>query len=291
MTTIEILATGPQATIQDLGRPGYASIGVGRSGAADRRSFALAHRLVGNPEDAAAIEVLLGGLSLSVDDTVDIAVTGADVEVHVDRGEGPLPMGLNARHTLRAGWTLSLGRATSGLRAYVAVRGGIEAEPVLGSRSTDTLSGLGPEPLAEGDRLTVGPDADELPATDLAPVARFDEEVVTLRAVRGPHDGWLADADRLIDTTWTVSDKANRVGARLRPPEGDALQLAEPGRQLPSEGATRGAIQVPPNGEPVLFLADHPVTGGYPVAAVLLDEEVDRAAQLRPGQQVRVIWS
>ncbi|OUZ09287.1 allophanate hydrolase [Aeromicrobium sp. PE09-221] len=291
MTTIEILATGPQATLQDLGRPGYASIGVGRSGAADRRSFALAHRLVGNPEDAVAIEVLMGGLSLSTDGTVDIAVTGADVEVHVDRGQGPVPMGLNARHTLQPGWTLSLGQATSGVRAYVALRGGIEAEPVLGSCSTDTLSGLGPAPLAGGDRLALGSKAGELPTTDLAPVARFDEDVVTLRAVRGPHDDWLADADRLTGITWTVSDRTNRVGARLCPPEGDALQHAEPGRQLPSEGATRGAIQVPPNGEPVLFLADHPVTGGYPVAAVLLDEDVDRAAQSRPGQQVRLTWS
>ena len=291
MTTLEVLATGPQATLQDLGRPGFAAMGVGRSGAADRRSFALAQRLVGNDETLAAIEVLLGGLSLRTDENVEIAVTGAGVEVLIDHGEGPVPMGLNARHTLHAGTTLTLGQATSGLRAYVAVRGGIDLDPVLGSRATDTLSGIGPAPLSEGDRLPVGHGEGELPVTDLAPVAGFDEDVVTLRAVRGPRDDWVADADRLTENTWTVSDKANRVGARLKPLEGAELRHAEQDRQLPSEGATRGAVQVPPNGEPVLFLADHPVTGGYPVVAVVVDQDVDRAAQLRPGQKVRFTWS
>ncbi|MBM9465447.1 biotin-dependent carboxyltransferase family protein [Aeromicrobium sp. YIM 150415] len=291
MTTLEVLATGPQATVQDLGRPGYAAMGVGRSGAADRRSFALAQRLVGNDEALAAVEVLIGGLSLRTDEAVEVAVTGAGVEVLIDDGEGPVPMGLNARHTLRAGATLTLGQAASGLRAYVAVRGGIDVEPVLGSRATDTMSGIGPKPLSEGDRLPVGRGAGELPATDLAPVAGFDEDGVTLRAVRGPRDDWLADAEHLTRTTWTVSDKANRVGARLNPPEGATLRHAEQDRQLPSEGAARGAIQVPPSGEPVLFLADHPVTGGYPVVAVVVDEDVDRAAQLRPGQKVRFTWA
>ena len=291
MTTLEVLATGPQATVQDLGRPGYAAMGVGRSGAADRRSFALAQRLVGNDESLAAVEVLLGGFSIRTDAAVDIAVTGAAVEVLIDDGEGPVPQGLNARHLLRPGAILTLGPASAGLRAYVAVRGGIDVDPVLGSRATDTMSGIGPEPLSEGDRLPVGRGEGELPTTDLAPVAGFGEDVVTLRAVRGPRDDWLVDADRLAQVTWTVSDKTNRVGARLIASGDSGLRHAEQDRQLPSEGATRGAIQVPPSGEPVLFLADHPVTGGYPVAAVVVDEDVDRAAQLRPGQQVRFLWS
>ncbi|MFD1860362.1 biotin-dependent carboxyltransferase [Aeromicrobium camelliae] len=290
MTALEVVQTGAQATVQDAGRPGLAAMGIGRSGAADRRSFALANRLVGNAENAAAIEVLLGGLVLRAHVEVDVAVTGAAVEVSIDRGDGPVPAGLNARHTLRPGWLLCLGQATAGLRAYVAARGGLDVAPVLGSRSTDTLSGIGPAPLQPGDLLPVDACTLPLPNTDLAPVRQLDDDEITLRFIRGPREDWLADAEHLVTTRWTVSDKVDRVGARLVAAEGPGVTMAVEGRQLPSEGVVRGAIQVPPGGEPVIFLADHPVTGGYPVAGVLTDDDADRAAQLRPGQRVRLAW-
>ena len=291
MSALEVVQTGPQATVQDAGRPGLAAMGVGRSGAADRRSYTLANRLVGNAENAAAIEVLLGGLVLRALDDVAVAVTGATLEVGVDRGDGPVPAGLNARHTLRPGWLLCLGQATAGLRAYVAIRGGLDLDPVLGSRSTDTLSGIGPAPLRAGDRLRVDTCTLPLPGTDLAPVRSVDDGEVTLRVIRGPREDWLADPEHLVTTSWSVSDKVDRVGARLVAADGPGVAMAVEGRQLPSEGVVRGAIQVPPGGEPVVFLADHPVTGGYPVAGVLTDEDADRAAQLRPGQRVRLTWN
>jgi biotin-dependent carboxylase-like uncharacterized protein len=290
VNAVEVLATGPLTTVQDGGRPGLAALGVGRSGAADRRSHGLGNRLLSNPEDAASLEVTLGGLSLRAGDDVWLAVTGADVDVLVDNGSGPQPVGMNAPFAVHAGAALTVGMARAGLRAYVAVRGGFAVEPTLGSRSTDILSGLGPEPLAVGQVLPIGPRPGDLPELDLAAVAAPPSGEVELRVIRGPRDDWVVDADDLVHVTWQASDRSDRVGMRL---VGNAAGLAhrEPDRQLPSEGMVRGAIQVPPGGEPVAFLADHPVTGGYPVIAVLLDEDVDRAAQIRPGQSVRLRWT
>ncbi|MEI5674614.1 MULTISPECIES: biotin-dependent carboxyltransferase family protein [unclassified Nocardioides] len=284
MTVLRVRRTGPLALVEDLGRPGHAAIGVGRSGAADRAALRLANRAVGNPEAAAAIEVLLGGLELEVvGGSVTLCVTGAPAPVRV----GDRDTGSSYVARARDGDVVRLGRPPSGLRSYVAVRGGLDLPAVLGSRSRDVLAGLGPEPLAEGDELPVGAPTGDLPATDLLPPQRLPE-VVELRVVRGPRDGWLADADRLVSTAWTVSDESNRVGVRLH---GAPLRHRDPDRQLPSEGAWRGAVQVPPGGEPMLFLADHPVTGGYPVVGVVIDADVDRAAQVRAGQAVRFRWT
>lgn len=290
MSALEVLATGPLTTVQDGGRPGLASLGVSRSGAADRRSHRLGNRLLSNPEDAATLEVTLGGLSLRATDEVWLAVTGADVDVLVDHGSGPRPVGMNAPFVVHAGGSVTLGMARAGLRAYVAVRGGIAAESTLGSCSTDTMSGLGPDPLAAGMVVEIGPRPGELPKLDVAPVAAPTAGEVELRAIRGPRDAWVLNADDLVRTTWQASHHSDRVGMRL---SGTAPGLLhrDPDRQLPSEGLVRGAIQVPPSGQPVVFLADHPVTGGYPVVAVLIDDDVDRAAQIRPGQPVRLRWA
>jgi biotin-dependent carboxylase-like uncharacterized protein len=282
MRALTVTATGPLALVEDLGRPGRAGIGVARSGAADRGSLRLANRAVGNHEGAAAIEVTLGGLAFEVGaEGLCLCVTGAPVDVTVDgRGAGS--------HTViqvAPGARVALGTPRAGLRSYVAVRGGIDVPEVLGGRSRDVMAGLGPEPLAEGDVLPVGPPARDLPGVDHLSWPALDEPVV-LRAVRGPRDGWVEDADLLVSTSWQATDRSNRVGTRLT---GASLQHARD-EQLPSEGAWRGAVQVPPSGEPVLFLADHPVTGGYPVVAVVVDEDVDRAAQVRPGQDVRFRW-
>jgi len=278
---LEVLATGPLALVQDLGRPGLAASGVGRSGAADRGALRLANRLVANPEGAAGIEVTFAGLVVRARAALTVALAGAPAPAEVDGS----PVGHHAVLRLRAGQRLALGPPASGLRTYLAVRGGIAVAPVLGSRSTDVLSGVGPAPLVAGDVLPVGPEPDAFPLVDVAPVAVPPSGTVTLRALPGPRDAWVADLAALTRTTWTASGRSDRVGMRLTGGRLDRSTHAE----LPSEGAVRGAVQVPPGGEPVLFLADHPVTGGYPVVAVVLDADTDRAAQVRPGQRVRFV--
>ncbi|MFE5211826.1 biotin-dependent carboxyltransferase family protein [Streptomyces sp. NPDC056600] len=276
---LEVLATGPLATVQDLGRPGLAAVGVGLSGAADRGSLRLANRLVGNEEGAAGVEVTFGGLSVRALRPVTVAVTGAVCPV--DGGA------VNAVTHLAAGSRLTLGTPAAGLRSYLAVRGGITVPEVLGSRSWDALAGLGPEPLAVGDVLPAGPASGPPPCVDLAPVAAPTAGEVLLRVLPGPRDDWFPPSAvrELLSATWTVGAASDRVGMRL---DGPALERVREG-ELPSEGMVPGALQVPPGGRPVLFLADHPVTGGYPVLAVVLRRDLDRAAQARPGQPLRFV--
>jgi len=280
---IEILATGPRALVEDLGRPGLARLGVGRSGAADRGAHALAQRLVGNTPDAAGIEVTLGGFAMRARGDLLAVVTGAPAPVTVDGRQRSLGELL----TLLDGAELTLGPAESGLRSYVAVRGGLDVPATLGSRSTDTLSGLGLAPLAAGDVVPVGEATRALPTLDAIALAPAGAEVV-LRVSPGPRMEWIAAPEALIGPVWRVSSRSDRIGVRL---EGEKIARARAyeDAELPSEGVVRGSIQVPAGGEPVLFLADHPVTGGYPVVAVVLDADVDRAAQVRPGDVVRFV--
>lgn len=275
--SLTVLATGALTTLQDAGRPGQAALGIGRSGACDRRSYRLANRLVGNPENAAALEVTFGGLQLRADQDVVVVTTGA-------RCEGSY--GHNAPTTLRSGQELHLGTPVSGLRTYVAVRGGFTTQLVLGSRSTDILSGLGPAPLSVGKVLPIGDPEYPAPSVDLAPVADPQGGKVTVRVGSGPRRDWFTDQAwaTLIGQTYTVTSDSNRVGLRL---DGAPLERARTD-ELPSEGMVRGALQIPPSGKPVLFLADHPATGGYPVIAYVIDDDVDRCGQLRPGQAVHL---
>ncbi|CAM3103315.1 allophanate hydrolase [Mycobacterium intermedium] len=285
MTTLEILRSGPLAVVQDLGRAGLAHLGVGRSGAADRRSHTLANRLVANPDDWATIEITFGGFSARVrGGDVDIAVTGADTDPTVDGNM----FGNNSIHHVHDGQIISLGTPWAGLRTYLAVRGGIAVTPVLGSRSYDVMSAIGPLPLQAGDVVPIGDHTDDFPELDQAPVAAIEEHIVELQAIPGPRDDWLLDPDALVHTVWMASNNSDRVGMRL---EGRPLRYRWPDRQLPSEGTTRGAIQVPPNGLPVILGPDHPITGGYPVAGVIIDEDIDKVAQIRPGQYVRLHWA
>jgi biotin-dependent carboxylase-like uncharacterized protein len=273
---LTVLAPGPLTTVQDAGRPGQGALGIGRSGACDRAAAALANRLVGNDPDAAVLEVTLGGLALRAGADVLVATTGARC---------PGSPAHNAPHRLAAGDELRLGLPATGLRTYLAVRGGIAVEPVLGSRATDLLSGLGPPALTAGDVLPVGEADGPLPGVDLAPVADPPGGEVTVRVLPGPRADWFAEdaAAVLTGTGWTVTGESNRIGLRL---DGPPLERVRTG-ELASEGMVRGALQVPPSGLPVLFLADAPVTGGYPVVGYVDDADVDRCGQLRPGQTVR----
>lgn len=282
--TLEIIQTGPLALVEDLGRAGLAHLGVTRSGAADRRAHTLANRLVANPGEHATVEVMFGGFSARVrGGDVAIAVTGADGNPSVNG----IPFGTNSIHHVHDGEVITLGAPRTGVRSYLAVRGGIAVDPVLGSRSYDAMSAIGPRPLQPGDLLPIGEHSADYPELDQAPVASIHSDLAELHVAPGPRDDWFVDPDALVHTEWVTSDRSDRVGMRL---DGRPLRPRWPDRQLPSEGATRGAIQVPPNGLPVILGPDHPVTGGYPVIGVVADRDIDRVAQLRPGQRVRFHW-
>lgn len=277
---LEVVATGPLTTVQDLGRVGLGALGVGHSGAADAPALRLANRLVGNPETAAALEVTFGGLEVVAHGCMTVTVTGAPCPVAVDGREH----GAYGVVRVPDGAVLRLGTPRTGLRSYLAVRGGIDVPEQLGSRAADTLAALGPAPLAPGDRLPVGTATEAHPGVDVAPVPVPEDGDVTLRVVDGPRADWFTPAAHaaLVSQPYEVTSDSNRVGMRL---SGSVLERSQD-QELPSEGMVCGALQVPPSGQPTLFLADHPVTGGYPVIAVVVPADLPRAAQVRPGQRI-----
>jgi biotin-dependent carboxylase-like uncharacterized protein len=298
---IEVVSPGPLTTVQDLGRPGHAALGVGRSGAADRASLRRANRLVGNPEGAAALELTMGGLRVRFSAGARVALAGAPCPLRA----GDRSPAMDEPFELAAGDELRVRPPAWGLRTYLAVTGGIAADPVLGSRSTDTLSGLGPAPLRAGHELVVGTGGELVVGAGGEPVVGTGGEPVVgaggepvdassppaLRVLAGPRQDWFVAGalDTLCAAEWTVTPRSDRVGLRL---DGPRLERAERG-ELPPEGMVEGALQVPPDGRPVLFLADHPVTGGYPVIAVVAEADVALAAQARPGSALRFteVWS
>lgn len=282
---LTVVDPGLYSTVQDLGRPGLMHLGVAGAGALDRAALRQANRLVGNAAGSAVIETLNGGLALEAREDQVLAVTGADVRLTIAMPDGrERGTALCSPFLLRAGEVLRQAPPTSGLRAYTAVRGGFAAEEVLGSRSSDSMSGLGPAPLTRGSALSVGHAVPGSPVGD-PELPRASGMPETLRVIPGPRDDWFGEGalERLCDTVWTVTAQSDRIGLRL---DGAALTRVRAG-ELPSEGTVPGALQVPPSGLPVLFLADHPVTGGYPVIAVVASADLDRAAQLPPGTVVR----
>ncbi|MEV1008725.1 biotin-dependent carboxyltransferase family protein [Streptomyces sp. NPDC049881] len=277
-----VVRPGALTTVQDLGRPGQAHLGVPRSGALDPPAHLLANRLVGNPPDAATLETTLTGCALRAHAPLTAALTGAPCPVTVDGR--PAPWGL--AFTVPAGAVLDIGPATSGVRTYAALSGGIACPPVLGSRSTDLLSGLGPAPLRTGDVLSLGTPPPRPAPTDAVPQPAPPATLV-LPLLLGPRDDWLTPdaATTLATAPYRVSADSNRVGLRT---EGPALTRARHG-ELPSEPMVLGAVQVPPDGRPVVFLADHPTTGGYPVAGVVPERALAAAAQAAPGTPLRFL--
>lgn len=277
---LAVVRAGALTTVQDRGRPGYAHLGVPRSGALDAPAAALVNRLVGNTPDAAVLETTLTGCAVRPRSTVTVAVGGAACPVTVDGR----PVAWGAPVRVPAGSVLEVGAATQGVRGYLAVSGGIAVEPVLGSRSTDLLSGLGPAPLTDGTVLPLGPVTGPHARVDVAPQPRPPAELV-LRVTLGPRDDWFTpDAVRTFTSRpYRVSSASNRIGLRT---EGPALERARTG-ELPSEGMVLGAVQVPPNGRPMVFLADHPTTGGYPVIGVVRTADLPAVAQALPGTPVR----
>ena len=278
--SLRILAPGPLALVEDDGRPGFGAVGAGRSGAMDRGALRLANRLLGNPPGAAGLELLGSGFAARVEAPTWISLTGGDGAATLDGAalDRVLPV------LAPAGAVLRLGPLTVGLRRTLGVRGGIDAVPVLGSRSRDTLSGLGPGPLRTGDRLAVGVPDGEVLLPDWWPFDPPRDPAV--RVLPGPRLDLLPPGtwQRLLAGPWRVSPSADRVGLRLAGtplPTGGA-------HELPSEGLVHGSIQLPPSGLPVVFGPDHPTTGGYPVVAVVAAPSLDTLAHLTPGAEVHL---
>jgi KipI family sensor histidine kinase inhibitor len=349
---IEVVRPGPLATVQDLGRPALGHLGVPRSGAADTASLRRANELAGNPPEAAGLEFTLGRAVLRFGRDALAALTGAAAPVRLATGPGQAAIAVEfgAAFEVPAGALLRIGSPATGLRTYLAVRGGIDVPAVLGSRSADLLSRLGPAPLRAGDLLPVGT---ARPAGTVTPGAAGAHGTagpgttvhgtagvatgrggqprgpastgpVELGVLAGPRDDWFAAGaiEFLCSAPYVVTPASDRTGLRL---DGRALprasgstgesaagentagentagentagentggennagsSTADRTGELASEGMVTGALQVPPDGQPILLLADHPVTGGYPVIAVVRSADIGPAAQLRPGQLV-----
>jgi len=280
-TTLRLINAGPLTTIQDLGRTGYAHYGVTTSGALDQESFAMANRLVGNSADRPALELTLGGLTGTLNHGRWASVTGAPAPVTIAGRSVPDPY----LFWIPADAVFKIGTPAVGLRSYLAICGGIVVEPVLGSCSTDTLSGIGPSVVQDGSHLRIGPA--ETPTWDTDSVfSRVPIGIARIRFRWGPRDELFTAEDKktLVGSPWTVSSETNRVGTRLT---GQRI-LTQLG-SLPSEGTALGSIQIPPSGEPIVFMADRPVTGGYPVIGVVTEADLGIIAQARPGSKLALI--
>jgi KipI family sensor histidine kinase inhibitor len=283
---VRVVEPGFQSTLQDLGRPGYAHLGVSASGAADALSLRVANWLVGNVEGAAALEMTLTGGTFAFSAPGMIAVAGADFEPVIDGYRIPLWTAIEVRQ----GQTLTCGSTRSGARSYLALRGGLVAAPVLGSGSTHITTGLGGlqgRALRGGDVLTVGE-----ASSDASPGRRFPREVANgllrrdvLRVTRGAQCEWFGDDTwaAMLASTYVVSEESSRMGLRLR---GAPLAAARQGSML-TEGVSLGALQVPPDGNPILSFVEHQTTGGYPQVACVITADLHRVGQLRPRDEVR----
>lgn len=287
--TLRIIDAGLQTLLQDGGREGLASLGVSPSGAADTVALRCANRLVGNAELAPALELSYGGFAAEALQTTVLAIAGAPRSGVIRGPLGERPIASGTAFRLTAGEIIELAPPTRGLRTVLGLRGGVTAAGTLGSLSRDTLAGLGPDRLASGDTVAVGVAATAVGFPEPGPRAlpAVGEETV-IECVLGPRADWFGEPTirAFSDTSWLVTPRSDRVGVRL---SGDPLSRAVgyEGRELPSEGMVVGAVQVPPDGHPVLFLSDHPLTGGYPVIAVVRARSLATAAQLPPGARVR----
>lgn len=276
---IQVLEPGFFTTVQDLGRPGLGHLGVPTAGAADIFSLRVANRLVGNPDGAAALEMTSRGATLSFDAPAHVAFAGAEMEASLD-GQ-PLPM--HQTVAIPAGGLLRGGRIHGGLRTYLAVAGGLKVPPVLGSASSDTLAGLGPAPLNAEAKLDLGQPAHATGFYLRAP-PRFGE-VALMRILPGPQEDWFAlpVLRQLLEGEYRVLSQSDRAGLRL---EGEKLERTRK-QELQSMGMVPGAIQVPGSGQPIILLANHGATGGYPVIANIISADLSALGQCASGTRLR----
>ncbi|MFM2323331.1 MAG: hypothetical protein RL244_210 [Pseudomonadota bacterium] len=289
-SALRVIASGLLTTFQDPGRKGQTGQGVSASGAMDQGALKAANRLAGNAPDAAALETTAGGLVLQSQGDTVVAVTGAQAPLHVKAADGHgWNVPLHQAIALADGDRLHVGAPTTGLRNYVAVRGGFVLEPVLGSYATDTLAHVGPAPLQPGMVLPVrtAPAAAVIAIEDaLGTALPATGDEVVLDVVLGPRTDWFTPEalELLQQQRWQVTPQSNRVGLRLHGEVPLARRLTQ---ELASEGTPAGALQVPASGQPVLFLADHPLTGGYPVIGCVAPYHLDLAGQVPVGAWLR----
>lgn len=289
-TRLKVISADMPVLFQDLGRHGQAGQGVSASGALDRGALKAANRLVGNAPDTACLEITFGGFSFEALGKAVIALAGAPCPVTVKTAAGRLFTAQHGQPTaLDEGDVVALAAPPAGMRAYLAARGGFAVEPVLGSASTDTLARIGPSAVAAGETLVTLPAAPgaivslgETPAFTMPTAA----DTVTLDVTMGPRTDWFtaAGVEAFLAQSWQVTPQSSRVGIRLA---GDRPLERANCDELPSEGTATGAIQVPASGQPILFLADHPLTGGYPVIATVADHHLDFAGQIPIGARIR----
>jgi biotin-dependent carboxylase-like uncharacterized protein len=274
---------GPLTTIQDLGRPGYLRVGIPASGPMDALAFVLANRLAGNPDGAAALECTLIGPRAEFTDERMVAVTGADVAPTLNGSAAPRWESF----AVKRGDVVKMGAARSGVRAYLAVSGGIDTPPALGSRATyvrGRLGGLEGRALAKGDRLPLGPATPMRPGRvrlDQQPAYEADVEI---QVVLGPQDDRFTERGlaAFLDGPYEMSPQSDRMGARLRGPVIEHVR----GHDIISDGVPLGGIQVVGDGQPIVLLADRQSTGGYTKIATVCSFDVDRVGQVKPGQRM-----
>ncbi len=287
---LQIRNSGLLSIFQDAGRPGQAKQGVSVSGAMDKASLAAANRLVGNSENEACVETAYGRLELACISDCLVAVTGAQCPVTVTDNQGNAhAVSGNSAIQLTAGSSLKLGEPIAGVFSYLAVRGGFDVPHVLGSASTDFMAKIG-RMLGAGEYLPVKKAGNATPSLTAVPAGLPKaREMSVIDVVLGPRADWFSQEslDLFASQIWTVTVQSNRVGLRLSGATPLTRSEAMEGKELPSEGTVRGAIQIPAAGQPILFMADHPLTGGYPVIACVAEYHLDFAGQLPINAQIR----
>jgi antagonist of KipI len=270
LNRLRVLSPGFQTSVQDLGRFGWAHLGVSASGAADALALRAANLLVGNAENAAALEMTLVGGAFEFEAGAVVALTGSDF------GAG-VPLWTPVE--IRAGQTLTCGATRSGARCYLAVRGGIATAKTLGSASAHILTGLGGRVLRPGDVLPIGDGAVRRPRPPARGAPLYSQNSV-LRVTAGPQAEWFSDD--LFRYPYAVAEESNRMGLRLRGPA-----IPSPTGHMLTEGVPLGAVQIPPDGQPIILFVEHQTTGGYPKPANVISADFCRLGQLRPRDEVR----
>lgn len=287
---LTVLTTGLQVLFQDLGRVGQSALGISESGGMDKSALRSANRVVGNAADTAVLEITQGGFKAQAHRDLVVAVTGAPCVVDVITAEQQQYQANNYQPIhLAKGDVIKLGRPSQGVRNYLAVRGGLNVKPILFSCSFDTLAQVGPAPITAGQSLSINARQPQS-AVSLFETPAFSypdaQDVVVLDVVLGPRTDWFTRraVEKLTSQLWQVTAASNRIGLRL---QGDTPLEREKHQELPSEGTCIGAIQVPANGQPVLFLNDHPLTGGYPVIGTVCEYHLDLAGQIPVNAKIR----
>lgn len=286
-----VISAGLQTLFQDEGRIGAASMGVSASGALDKVALHAANRLVGNSISFVTLEITQGGLKLKARQDCVIALTGADCAITLRPPSGDtLSFSGYQPIDVRNGDEITIGMPKTGVRSYLAVRGGFKLAKVLGSHSFDTLAQIGPHALQEGDVLDLHNESVQtgIISNEQQPISSLPKQgdTVTLDIVLGPRTDWFTvDAIKTLSSQlWQVTPQSNRIGLRLL---GDIPLVREQRQELSSEGTCIGAIQVPIDGQPVLFLNDHPLTGGYPVIGSVAEYHLSLAGQIPVNAKIR----